>query len=70
MHPVLRYNALIVDTKHIKERILKGRDLSFKKNRQTPGDDMVADEFLIESGIETSFAESHMYLTGITSFAP
>lgn len=70
MHPVLRYNMVILDTAHIKERILIGRDLNFLKDRHNPGDDMVTDEYLIESGIETNFADAHMYLKNITSFAP
>jgi len=70
MHPVLRQNLLIVDTEHIEEVILQDRDLKFLKDRQNPGDDMVIDEYLQESGVITRFAEAHMYLTGITGFAP
>jgi len=70
MHPVLRQNLLILDLGAIEEVIKKDRDLKFLKDRQNPGDDMITDEYLIESGIMTRLAEAHMYLTGITGFAP
>lgn len=67
-HPVHRQNILIVDPANVKERYVD--DLQFLTDRGTPGDDGKSDEFLNECGIETNHAKTHMYLKGITGFAP
>ncbi|HEX8949619.1 MAG TPA: DUF5309 family protein [Dissulfurispiraceae bacterium] len=71
-HPVLTNNMLIVDTEYVKERPFKGDrgTVQVLKDRQSPGVDGKTDEYFQEAGIETQYGESHMYLTGITSFAP
>lgn len=67
-HAVWRQDMLIVDTAHITEMELD--KIQFLKNRQGNGTDGSKDEFLGESGLEVHHAETHMYLAGITSFAP
>ncbi len=69
-HPVMRQNALIVDTEFIQEVPMKGRDTKCLKDRQGNGVDGKTDEFLGEKGLKVKYAKAHMYLTGITSFAP
>ena len=67
-HPEHRKNILAVDPAHINERYMD--DVSYLKDRQTPGDDAVSNEWLNECCIEVHHAKTHMWMTGITSFAP
>lgn len=67
-HAVHRANILIVDPAHIVERYID--DVQFLKNRQTPGDDAQADEWLNEAGLELHHPRTHMWLRNITAFAP
>ena len=67
-HPVHRQNMLVIDPANVIERYVD--DVQYLKDRQTPGDDAKSDEYLNECGLEVHHAKTHMYLTGITSFAP
>lgn len=67
-HPVHRQNILCVDPANLVERYID--DITYLKNRQTAGDDAMADEYLNEAGLETHHADTHMYIKNITSYAP
>lgn len=63
-HPVWRQNALILDTDNLISRPFD--DTMFVKNRQSPGEDAVKDEYLTENGLEVHLEETHAYIQGVT----
>ncbi len=67
-HSEWRKNILILDPAQLVEKELD--TVQFLKNRQSNGTDGSMDEFLGESGLEVHHAETHMWLAGITGFAP
>lgn len=69
-NPVLRNNALFVDVKNLKYRIMQGRDTELLKNRQPNDADYRRDEWFTEAGLELRFPESFMYLQNVKDFTP
>ena len=68
-HPDWRKAAVIIDTRNIMYRYLKGRDTRFLRERQGNGEDKVVHEFMTKAGLELRFARTHGYCTGINDFA-
>lgn len=69
-HPVLRYNALILDVGNLVYRYVTDRDTDLLTGRQANDEDGRKDEWLSECGLEARYPESHMYLQNITDFTP
>jgi hypothetical protein len=67
-HPSWRGGAVIVDTRNIMYRYLKGRDTRFLRERQGNGEDKVVHEFMTKAGLELMHSRTHGYITGITDF--
>jgi hypothetical protein len=68
-HPSWRGAAMILDTRNINYRYLKGRDTRFLRERQGNGEDKVTHEFMTKAGFELRHARTHGYCTGITDFS-
>lgn len=66
----MRSNALFLDVNNIKYRPMKNRDTQILRNRQPNDADFRKDEYLTEAGFEVRFPESHMYMTGVSSYIP
>jgi hypothetical protein len=60
-------DAFAFDPTQVKHRYLEGRKSTLKINRQNPGDDLWADEYLEESGLEVANESLHGQLYGVTS---
>jgi hypothetical protein len=58
--------AFALDPKFARQRFLEGRKSKLLLNRQAPGDDLWADEYLEESGLELSLESVHGILEGVT----
>lgn len=67
-HPVLRYNALILDIHNLVYRHVIGRDTELLTNRQPNNADYRTDEWLTECGLELRYPESCMYLQNVQDF--
>lgn len=67
-HPSWRGACVIVDTRNIMYRYLKGRDTRFLRERQGNGEDKVVHEFMTKAGLELMHSRTHGYITGITGF--
>jgi hypothetical protein len=67
-HPVLRYNALILDIHNLVYRHVIGRDTELLTNRQDNDADYRKDEWLTECGLELRYPESCMYLQNVQDF--
>jgi hypothetical protein len=67
-HPSWRGSAVIIDTRNIMYRYLKGRDTRFLRERQGNGEDKVVHEFMTKAGLELMHSRTHGYITGITNF--
>ena len=67
-HPSWRGGAVIIDTRNIMYRYLKGRDTRFLRERQGNGEDKVVHEFMTKAGLELMHSRTHGYITGITDF--
>jgi hypothetical protein len=59
-------NMFIVDMSNVERRPLRDRDTKLLTNRQNPGDDKVAAEYLTEAGWEIAHEKTHGLLTGIS----
>lgn len=68
-HPSWRGSAVIVDTRNIMYRYLKGRDTRFLRERQGNGEDKVVHEFMTKAGMELMHSRTHGYITGVTDFS-
>lgn len=68
-HPDWRKAGVIIDTRNVMYRYLKGRDTRFLRERQGNGEDMVVHEFMTKAGLELRFARTHGYLTGVSDFS-
>lgn len=69
-HPVLRYNALILDVGNLVYRYVTDRDTDLLTNRQANNVDGRVDEWLSECGLEARYPESHMYIQNVLDFTP
>ena len=73
IHPLMSENStfnswgFVFDTGQLRYRYLKGRDTQYLRNRQTPGDDAVKDEYLTEAGLEGRFEQTHALIKNMTS---
>lgn len=67
-HPSWRGACVIVDTRNIMYRYLKGRDTRFLRERQGNGEDKVVHEFMTKAGLELMHSRTHGYITGISDF--
>ena len=73
VHPLMSENStfnswgFVFDTGQLRYRYLKGRDTQYLKNRQTPGDDAVKDEYLTEAGLEGRFERTHALIKNMTA---
>ena len=65
--PYLRNDIFVLDTDNLRYRHLQ--DTTYLKNRQDPGVDGKADEFLTECGLEVHHGETHYRLRNITAVA-
>lgn len=68
-HPSWRGACIIVDTRNIMYRYLKGRDTRFLRERQGNGEDKVVHEFMTKAGLELRHARTHGYITDVTDFS-
>lgn len=62
--------ALALDMQDVKYRYLRGRDTMFEPDIQTPGDDVMTDQYLTECGLEFPLEQRSGVLKGVTGFAP
>jgi hypothetical protein len=75
-HPLFSENptfaswGMVVDTKFVVYRYLRGRDTDYKENRQNPGDDARKDEWLSEAGYELQHENAHGVAKSMTAFVP
>jgi len=76
MHPLLSQNptfrswGLVIDTKNVRYRYLRGRDTQYLKDRQNPGDDVILDELLTEAGLEVNLEQTHAIIKNALTVAP
>jgi hypothetical protein len=76
MHPLLSQNptfrswGLVIDTKNVRYRYLRGRDTQYLKDRQNPGDDVILDELLTEAGLEVNLEQTHAIIKNASTVAP
>jgi hypothetical protein len=67
-HPTWRKGAIIIDTRNIMYRYLRGRDTRFLRERQGNGEDKVIHEFMTKAGLELRHARTHGYILGVEDF--
>lgn len=72
-NPTWNGYAFIVDMDAVGYRYLSGngynRDLKLRPNRQVAGEDVIAEEYLVECGLQLMDEERHALLKGVTSYS-
>ncbi len=60
--------AIALDMQDVNYRFMRGRDTKFFSDIQTPGDDLMKDQYLTECGLEFPLEERSGVLKGVTGY--